>query len=209
MNRGLRVVTALGLVALVSARAEAAPLVPVSPNCNAAVALISPPFAQCYGAFSGNSNGPELDDVTDFLNGIAYGGNTFAWASGADVGESSGFLNLTGIGNNQTTGTINFNDPLGGTFVIALKASNQFSLYLFDVLSPITSIQFSTLGTAVNNNGIPQGLSNVGIWTGTGGNDPFCIGQQCVVQVPEPASAVLLLGGLVGLVAVARRRRDA
>ncbi len=79
----------------------------------------------------------------------------------------------------------------GGTVLGSVSAAGGDGPVFLGALSdlPITRVRFSTVG--------PDGLVDAG----------FLLGSLQLVSVPEPSTALLLLGGLVG-VALTRRRRS-
>jgi PEP-CTERM motif len=99
--------------------------------------------------------------------------------------------------NPQTpSGTLSFDTPITGWFAITLKASNQFSMYLFDGgVAGISSIDYSTLGTAVNNQGKAQNLSHASLWGGS----------AVAAPVPEPGTYALFFAGLAVVGWMSRR----
>jgi len=187
---------------LVGAVAPAqAQLISVSPSCNNASAMtqLTPDAIACSGAWSGNN----LNQQADVLAQLAADfGSTWAYAGTSAGAVASGPFQSAGLG---STGTINFSGPIYGLFAMALKASNEFSLYLFDGgTSGVSSITYTTIGSAVNVRGIPQNLSHASLYS-VEGDDPF---KPDVVTTPEPGTIVLMMTGL-GAIAVVRRRRRA
>jgi len=61
----------------------------------------------------------------------------------------------------STNGTLTFDTAISGEFVIGLMAADNYSYYLFNAGSPVSSLTFdSTAGVALNRNHMPQGLSH-------------------------------------------------
>jgi hypothetical protein len=176
-----------------------AQLTRVDPRCDytiwffSTLDLFRPDAADCAGAFRGNDINQQGAVRSEIL---AQG-----W------GTSATFLGSTDTDSNQgplrrvpdaPIGNLRFDNPLTGDYVIALKASNQFSLYLFTGLSNQREIFYTTLGTAQNKLHLPKDLSHASLWSVSGRT----------VSVPEPASATLLFTGMMGLGFVSRRRKN-
>lgn len=144
----------------------------------------------CAGSFVGNING-SASEIT-FLN-MEFS-NTFTYGGKSDDAGNGPFTNDPDV---STNGTLFFDSPIVGDFVIGLKAAGNYSYYLFSTLVPISSLTFdSTAGVAVNGRGIPQDLSHANLYITT-----------AVPPVPEPETYALMLAGLGALGFVARRRR--
>lgn len=136
-------------------------------------------YVTCAGAFEGNNMN---QDVEGWLSTNWSLDNLIATSISGDAGSS---------------GTLNFDTQMG-SFVLALKAGNAFSLYQFDastVAGGISSISFDTLGVGFTSNGgqtqFGQDLSHATIYA----------------PIPEPETYALLLAGLVAVGAWSRRRK--
>jgi hypothetical protein len=168
--------------------AEAA-LVGVSPVCTngSALTAMEPDAIACSGAWQGN-DANQQDHVLAQLSS-AFGGGPWSYIGTTNAGEISGpFSSVPGV----ATGTLTFDNPQVGFFSIALKASNQFSLYLFNGgEAGISSIDFTTIGTSLNQEGQPQDLSHASLYRPGG------------TPIPTPA----LLPGLIGMGLAAWRKR--
>jgi hypothetical protein len=141
----------------------------------------------CAGSFVGNING-SASEIADLA--ILFG-TTFTYEGKSDDASFGPFTGNPTVG---TGGTLTFDAPISGEFVIGLKAANNYSYYLFDAVSPISSLTFSsTAGVAVNGRGNPQDLSHAALY---------------VTAVPEPETYALMLVGL-GLTGWTARRRRA
>ena len=158
-------------------------------NCNdttfSALAATS-----CLGSFSGNINGSQSE--LDFLE--TSFGTAFTY-----LGKSDDLLNGPFTGNPQVSlnGTLTFDAPMTGTFVIGLKAANNHSYYLFNAGAPVSSLTFDdTGGVALNNQGGPQDLSHANLYA-------------AVTAVPEPETYALFLAGLGFVTFIAKRRKAA
>ena len=141
-------------------------------------------YFQCGGAFEGNASN---QDVVGWISTNWGFTTTFAGKTDAGAGDSGPFA---AYDDEEPTGTLVFDSPMYGDFVLALKAGNSFSLYNFTGADGWESLTYSTAGAGVNKWGKAQGLSNVSIYS-----------------VPEPGSMMLLLVGAFGLFIVARRRK--
>jgi len=150
---------------------------------------------ECRGSFGGNINGSSSE--TAFLNTTwsSLVGGSFTYLGKSDDGGNGPF---TGNPQVDTNGTLTFDAPMSGWFVIGLKASNQFSYYLFDATSPVSSLTFSsTSGVAENGNDMPQNLSHGNL---------YAFG---VTPVPEPETYALMMAGLAAVGWLSRRRKVA
>lgn len=142
----------------------------------------------CYGVFSGNLNDNDTivyqSEVFEQLNKIDGAGS----AQGPDIG-----FEITNP--NTTAGTWSFDQgALDGTFLILLKASNQFAVWVFegaadDLYSGTWEIAFTNRG------GNNPDLSHISIY-GTEGTG---------TQVPEPSTVLMMFGAMATL--FLRRRK--
>jgi hypothetical protein len=173
----------------------------------ALVALAAPAFAEncadtswsalastsCAGSFEGNINGSagELADLSTYFSG------TWMYEGKSDDGGNGPFTDNP----TSTSGTLTFDDPISGVFVIGLKAANNYSYYYFDAgAESISSLTFdTTAGVATNDQGIAQALSHAALYSG----------DSVVPGIPEPETYALMLAGLGAVTWVARRRRRA
>ena len=142
-----------------------------SPECTVNIDLFSPEPAFCWGAYGGNPQQAATQSIiTDWLTTEFGGASVAGQANGT---ESAGIM--TGF-NGDPSGTVDFNTALSGRYVLALKGSTTFSLFYFDLVSPVSSIGFVMDGSATNPQDGPQALSNASIWS------------LETVSVPEPVS---------------------
>ncbi len=165
-----------------------ATLIPAGLDCDNGGVTATMGAIDCSGAWQGNDANQQTDVLAqlglDFTPTIGSIG-TWSFTDKADTGQNTAFFDSVP---SASIGTITFDNPITNYFALALKASNQFSLYLFDGgLSGISSIDFSTLGSSVNGRGTEQTLSHASLYSFTG---------PTVVTVPEASPLLLLIIGL-------------
>lgn len=185
-------VAALAAVAPTTARAQGPARIP---DCTEAVAMTSlSSYVDCIGAIDivPPVQGAGLLPLLDLAFG-EYGTWSF-------LGKSEDFMtNLFGNDPTGRTGTLLFDTPLTGVWGIGLKSGTGSSVYVYNFSTPTPSLVYSTAGTSVNVNDLPQGLSHAEL---------FRPGPGMTV-VPEPGTYALLATGLLMLAGVARRRQRA
>ena len=139
---------------------------------------VDPNSSDCFGTSLGNVQQNAFDMNTDSFDGtVGIFGRT-DW----EVFQSNGSVE------GDDSGEISIVANMFEEVVVFLKSSNEFAAYLFsDGLSDV-DLQFWTAND--------HDLSNYLI-AGRG---------EGISEVPLPASALLLLGGLGGLVAMRRRK---
>lgn len=144
----------------------------------------------CSGSYTGNNSNQQSAVLSQMAASFqSYTGPGSYWSY---VGDA----NFTGGG----TGSVHFNNPVTGWFVVALKSATNFSLYLWNGgTTGISSINFTDIGVSGNNNGQVQDLSHASLYAWTG--------APPVSATPEPAAIVLMGTGLAGLFIVRRTRR--
>ncbi|HUG25996.1 PEP-CTERM sorting domain-containing protein [Piscinibacter sp.] len=156
-----------------------------------------PDALACSGAWEGNVT-PQQADVEaqlalDFAPFVGAGAD-FSFVGKSDDADNGPFTSNP----MDTTGTLNFDVPITGFFAVALKAGDAFSVYLFDGgVAGLTSIDYSTLGVSVNQDGQAQDLSHATLIS----VGPFA------APIPEPETYALMLAGLGVVGFVARRRK--
>jgi hypothetical protein len=158
-----------------------------TPIC--ALTDVSPGASACSGSWVGNDKNQQAD-VFAALNVMSAG--TWINAGASDDAGNGPFTSNSA----SNTGTLTFDSPVSGTFAVAVKAANNFSLYVWNNVSNVALFDFSTAGVSVNTGGVPNGLSHASLY----------VKEGQVTVVPEPSTYALVLAGLGMMGLVARRR---
>lgn len=183
MNRTRAILTAT--VVALSSSSVFARIAP-TPSCTDTT-FSSLASTACAGSSAGNINGTLSE--TAFI-GSEFGG-VFSYIGKSDDAQHGPF---TSNPTTATNGTLTFDSPLGGVFVIGLMGANRHSFYLFDAVSPVSSLTFESMeGVALNHRSIAQDLSHANLYV--------------AAPVPEPQAYALMMAGLAGVGFVARRRK--
>jgi hypothetical protein len=180
-------------IALTGAFAPAQALTSSGTACNSAI--FDPMYLLCAGAFLGNDVPNNETEALSIFDGLSTSlGFSGTWSVNTDDKSDSAGNGVFTSNPETTEGTLTFDTAKFGLFGISLKAADSFSLYLFDGgTEGITSIDFQTIGTAVNRRSNPQDLSHASFFAFTPDDDH--------TDVPEPATAAALgTFALVGLV---------
>lgn len=190
LSRTLLSTAAAVALSALSFSASAA-LTMTSPTCTASI--LDPAYTACGGSFAGNNSNQEADV-------LAFISSTFGLTT-TSLGQSDTPMTFGPFTSNETgaTGTLTFDSPQDGAFVLSLKAGNQFSLFYYDGAgAAISTISYSTLGVNTNVRGIGNGLSHATLY-----------GSSVTPPVPEPETYALMLAGLgvVGFMANRRRKQ--
>lgn len=177
-------------------------------------------WSDCTGAWDGNL-APNTSAAIAIIIGLEFG-----LGSAAFIGKSDDSSNpWSSDPGNVNGGTLNFASPWGGLFVVGLHGGENsapiyigepvgqggaFSLYLFDgtVGGGITSIDFDTVGLAVNRQGAGKNLSHAALYGGAATPQRTALDTPPPSSsIPEPGSAALLGLALLGAVSASRRTR--
>jgi hypothetical protein len=147
----------------------------------------------CVGSFSGNINGDPSEAAFLDSEWGALAGGSFSYLGKSDDAGNGPF---TGDPDVATNGTLTFDEAISGWFVIGLKAANNHSYYLFNAVSPISSLTYdTTAGVATNRNDVPQALSHGNL---------YAVAQP----IPEPETYALMMAGLAAIGFLSRRRKS-
>lgn len=191
MRRSFKFSLALGAILMTPALASAQ-------NCVNMTSL--PGYVTCAGALSGNIGDNSNLAAELGLLSSTFGGTFNYVGKTNDVGFGPFANNPAG----SISGSLNFDTPETGLFVVGLKASNTFSFYLYNGgATGISSVSFNTIGSGTNNQGIAQGLSHATLYRSNGSQ----VNVNAVV--PEPSTYALMAAGLAGLALVRRKRQQA
>jgi hypothetical protein len=145
---------------------------------------VTPGATACSGAWAGN-NANQLNDVLAELAFLSPGTWTFGGTS--DAGDTNGPFDP--IDEDLNAGTLTLAGPISGTFAIALKAGNEFSLYVWEDVMDVNAVLFTMGGQSA--------LSHASLYQS----------DRLVPAIPEPSTYALMLAGLGAVGLVARRRR--
>lgn len=147
----------------------------------------SPFMTGCAGAFAGQLVGA----ASELAALQAIFGVEFSYAGRSDDPVFGPFTTNPQVAFN---GTLSFDTPETGVFVLGLASAGQYSLYRFTTKRRIGSLDFDSLeGVATTPQGNPFALDYAALYRAT--------------PVPEPAAALTLGAGALALVGWHRRRR--
>jgi len=176
----------------VSAGLLSAQLVSTGLPCSASGALTFMGATSCLGAFDGNNKGNADLNALVASKILEFGAGAMEFRGSSD--DAGSFGPFTGNPNTLRFGTLTFDDRVVGPFVLAIKASNEFSLYYFlNTGAGVPSVPFTTVGVKAGG----AELSHASLYVGR------------LNVVPEPSTYALMATGLAGIVGIARRRRQA
>jgi len=144
---------------------------------------ISANYTDCIGSNSGNDvgNGTLLADLN----------------SGDVFDEAGGWFEFTGdiTASEAVTGSWTVNGLTSDTFVVSIKASNNFSAYFFDDIGfTATGGTFNTYGIDTNGNNPFAALSHISVY-------------ERVSAVPIPGAALLFGSAILGMFGFSLRKK--
>ena len=176
------------LLALVASASSAATQPVLTEVCSHTTLSILPTPA-CVGSFQGSLTG----SAAELALLSSTWGDTWVSKGRSDEPDFGPFTGNPGVAFN---GTLGFDVPTSGHFVLGLVSSGKYSLYLINTKRRIGGLSFDNLeGVATTPQGNPYPLDYAVLYMTT--------------AVPEPGSAWLLAMGLAGLSARVLRRRGA
>jgi hypothetical protein len=147
----------------------------------------TPFMTGCAGAFAGQLVG----DAGELAALQALFGSEFTYAGRSD---DAGFGPFTANPRVAFNGTLSFDTPETGDFVLGLASAGQYSVYRFTTKRRIGSLDFDSLeGVATTPQGNPFALDYAVLYRAT--------------PVPEPATALTLGAGALALIGWRRGRR--
>lgn len=177
-------------VALASLAADPA-LAATSPlateDCSDTTLSILPPPA-CIGSYLG-----ELDGSADERGLLAATwGQDFNYLGRSDEADYGPFVDNPQVAFN---GTLAFDQPHSGQFVLGLASAGKHSFYLINTKRRVGGLVFDSLeGVATTPQGNPFALDYAALYV-------------AATPVPEPTTGLLLGGGVLALLAWRCRRR--
>jgi hypothetical protein len=189
------------------------------PACDVAAAVFSPDYDDCQGAYllEGGENDVTNGDATNIATQLLNDDNIFGDADwtffGKDDGAGTPYFTVTGL--NSTLGSIVFDvaaieAAFGPTFAqdydlaVSFKAARNFSLYYWEApvfVGIAAIIDWTTAGTATNNDGAAQALSHASVYFRQ--VEP----ENPPTGAPAPATVALIGVGCLLLGAIRRQTR--
>jgi hypothetical protein len=145
---------------------------------------VTPGATACSGAWAGNNANQEADVLAELA---VLSPGTWSALGTTDAGVDNGPFNP--FDDELNTGTLTLDGPISGTFAIALKGGNEFSLYVWENVMDVNAVVFTMGGQSA--------LSHASLY------------QAEIIPgpIPEPSTYALMLAGLGAIGLVARRRR--
>jgi hypothetical protein len=156
------------------------------------------------GLFEGNDTGNSAAGLVLLNNGgLGAEFDDIEWTYAGKFEASALNPFTTSTVEEMTSGTLTFEEVYSGAFAISLKAGNNHAIYVFEELSNVVSVTFTTQAFA-NANGKAKALSHASLFLGESRLPSV---EPVPVSTPEPTTfAIFALGAATLGLSQLRRR---